>query len=167
MEDKDQKPLQEYRTLLTNIEQKSQEDYDKAILTLSGGALGVTFAFVKNIVGDSPVQFPWLLYSAWIAWTVSLLATLFSFYFSRKALRKAIGQLDENKIHSESPGGYLDKTTSFLNSSSGLLFIAGVILAIIFVTFNFGDSHDKRTKKSSKQASTQNCYNKEDTFKRG
>ena len=33
MEDEDQKPLQEYRTLLVNIEQKSQEDYDKAMLT--------------------------------------------------------------------------------------------------------------------------------------
>lgn len=148
----------EYRALLTNIEQKSQEDYDKAILTLSGGALGITFAFVKNIVGNSPVQHSWLLYSAWVIWTVSLLTTLLSFYISRKALRKAIDQLDKKKIYTESPGGYYDKTTSVLNSSSGLLFIAGVILAIIFVTFNFGDSHDKSTKKST-QASTQSCYN--------
>ncbi len=140
MENEQQEPineLQEYRKLLTNLEQKSQEDYDKAILTLSGGALGVTFAFIKNIVKASSIQCPALIYSAWVVWTVSLLATLISFYFSRKALRKAIEQLDNGAIYSGTPGGYFDKVTSVLNSLSGLLFIAGVIMAIIFVAYNF------------------------------
>jgi len=140
MENEQQKTgagLQEYRTLLINLEQKSQEDYDKAILTLSGGALGVTFAFIKNIVGESSIQHSCLLYLAWIAWTVSLSTTLISFYCSRKALRNTTIQLDKGEIYSGTPGSCFDKITSFLNFSSGLLFIVGVILAVIFVAFNF------------------------------
>ncbi len=145
MENEDQKSIQEYRNLLTDIEQKSYEDYDKAILTLSGGALGVTLVFVRNMLGNLPIEYPWLLYSAWVVWTVSLSTTLFSFSSSQKALRKTIDQLDKDKIYIETPGGCFDKITSFLNSLSGFLFISGVILALIFIALNLGGSHGKET----------------------
>ncbi|WP_134984071.1 hypothetical protein [Xanthomonas axonopodis] len=54
----------EYRQWLVVAEQKAQEDYDKTVLTLSGGALGISFAFVKDIVGQNPIQnSSWLLIS--------------------------------------------------------------------------------------------------------
>ena len=50
------KTLQEYRAHLVSAAQKAQEDFDKTLLALSGGALGVSFAFVKDIVGDGSVH---------------------------------------------------------------------------------------------------------------
>jgi len=42
--------LQEYRKHLVAAEQQVQADFDKTVLSLSGGALGISFAFVKNPV---------------------------------------------------------------------------------------------------------------------
>jgi len=42
--------LQEYRTHLVAAEQKAQEDYDKTVISLSGGALGISFAFIVDCI---------------------------------------------------------------------------------------------------------------------
>ena len=60
--------LKEYRNWLIAAEQKAQEDFDKTVLSLSGGALGISFAFVKDIVGDQPLIKTKFLLTAWIAW---------------------------------------------------------------------------------------------------
>jgi len=133
--------IKEYRTLLMTLEQKAQEDFDKTVLTLSGGALGVSFAFVKDFVGQSPIQCPWLLFGAWLAWGVSVTLVLVSFFSSNLALRKAIKQLDDDKIHSEHPGGVSDKITAFLNISSGILFLLGVVFSVFFVFYNLENNH--------------------------
>jgi len=41
---------QSYRDLLQELSVKSQEQYDKTVITLSTGALGLSFAFIKDIV---------------------------------------------------------------------------------------------------------------------
>lgn len=132
MEDQDQ----EYRRTLETLERESQQSYDKAVLTLSGGALGISFAFVSNIFGKSPVICPGWLLTAWISWGVSVTAILFSFFFSNLALRKAIDQVDNKTIRGERPGGSFDMVTAILNAAGGLLFLVGVISIIIFVTAN-------------------------------
>ena len=91
----------EYRGLLTATEQKSQTDFDKAILTLSGGGLGISFTFLKEIVGASNAVHTTFLISAWIGWTLSATAILGSFYTSILALRRAIHQLDQGTIGME------------------------------------------------------------------
>lgn len=136
-------PMQDYRTLLETLQQKSQADYDKTVLALSGGALGISFAFVKDFIGESPIHCPWLLFYAWIVWGVSISAMLFSFFFSNLALTKAIKQIDENKIRIEHPGGFYDKATACLNIAGGVLFLAGVILSVLFVAHNLGVNHGK------------------------
>ena len=60
--------LKEYRSHLILAEQKAQEDYDKTVVFLSGGALGISFAFVKDFIGTGPmVSQNWLIW-AWICW---------------------------------------------------------------------------------------------------
>src|SRR5262245_25066253 len=75
-----------YRTHLIESWQKSQVAYDKAVLALSAGALGVTINFVKDIIGGPPIAM-WLLVLAWIAWAVSCAAILYS-HFSSVAAHK-------------------------------------------------------------------------------
>src|SRR5690242_8681658 len=85
--------LDEYRKHCVTAEQKAQEDFDKWVLTLSGGGLGTSFAFIKDLIGTGPLAHPLLLFSAWSAWAVSIVATLASFFFSQLALRTAIRQV--------------------------------------------------------------------------
>lgn len=126
----------EYRKDLITLEQKSVESFDKTVIALSGGALGLSLTFVKEIV-DLPnaVQIHWLL-AAWICWAASLLCVLLSFWLSAKAMRKAIKQLDEGKLGQERPGGFLDWATGLLTFLGGLVFVIGVVSMILFIQFN-------------------------------
>lgn len=128
--------LKDYRKLLVAAEQKAQEDFDKTVLTLSSGALGISFAFIKDIVGDQPIIQPQFLLYSWIVWGISVTCVLISFYFSGQALRQAIKQVDAGKIHSQTPGGTYSKLTALLNALGGILFLAGVILIAIFISQN-------------------------------
>lgn len=87
--------LKTYRLSLMSGEQKAQEDYDRTLLALSGGALGISFAFVKDIVGGKPIQDIYYLLFAWIAWGVSVSFVLLSFYLSHKSFLVAISKVDD------------------------------------------------------------------------
>jgi hypothetical protein len=130
--------LPDYRKENVAAAAKAQDDYDKAILSLSGGALGVSFAFIKDIVGPGPVVRQYFLFAAWVAWAVSASCTLLSFYTSDQALRKAIRQTDLKKIDREKPGGWIAALTAVLNAGAGLLFLLGVGLIVYFVAANMG-----------------------------
>ncbi|MEM8488915.1 MAG: hypothetical protein AAF564_25445 [Bacteroidota bacterium] len=132
-----------YRAQLMELKQKAQEGYDKTILTLSASSLGISFAFVKDIVPLDQAEFNILLLIAWICWGFSLAAVLFAYYMSHQAFRDAIKQVDNAlnqgnliAIYQTHLGGWKDRATSFLNASAGVLFIAGVALLIIFISRN-------------------------------
>ena len=44
---------------------KHKKDYDKTVITLSGGALGITFSFIEKFIGDAPIKQPTFLLLAW------------------------------------------------------------------------------------------------------
>jgi len=127
--------LKEYRSQLIIAEQKAQEAYDKSVLTLSGGAFGISFAFVDKFINSNPNNVLWLLL-AWSAWSLSIISILFSFFFSNKAMRKAIEQVDSRTIYNEPVGGHYSKITSTLNVLGGLFFLMGAIFIIVFVCLN-------------------------------
>lgn len=137
-------PLQEYRAHCVSAEQKAQEDYDKAVLSLSGGALGISFAFVKDVVGPGAIQHSVVLLSAWAAWGASVVVTLASYWFSQRALRAAITQVDNKTIHTQTAGRSWAPITSWLNALGGILFVVGVAAMVWFVYLNLGSVGTQR-----------------------
>lgn len=129
-------PLAEYRKWLVAAEQKSQEDFDKTVLSLSGGALGISFVFLKDVIGTNPILHPSLLFASWLAWAFSTFAVLTSYYLSHLALRNAISQLDAGKIYKQRPGGTLALWTAFLNATGAILFLIGVCCITAFAYLN-------------------------------
>lgn len=125
-----------YRQSLLTAEQKSQEDFDKTVLSLSGGALAISFIFVKDIVGDQPIRNSIYLLYAWVLWALSSFIVLLSFYLSHLALRKAIQQLDGGVIHKETVGGIYSKIISIINPFGALLFFLGIVSMGFFVYEN-------------------------------
>jgi len=127
-----------YRDSLVQAELKSQDDYDKTIVSLSGGALGISVVFVKDIIGETEPTIVWALVTAWAIWAASICAVIGSYFSSRMALRNAILRHDQKKkdkiIDSCSA-----KLTSFLNAVSGILFVVGIIFFIIFSANNLGE----------------------------
>ena len=128
--------LSKYRQYLVETEQKVSESYDKTVITLSGGALGISFAFIKNIVGTNPIQAKLYLFVGWSSLAISLTAVVLSLFFGTWAFRTAIKQVDEEKIYQASAGGWLSKVTGALHFS-GVLFLAlGLFCLGVFVYKN-------------------------------
>lgn len=130
------KAIQEYRQHLVLAEQKAQEDYDKAVLSLAGGGLGISLAFVEKVVGAGSLVKSWMLAGSWLCWAVSIACVLFSYFLSRRALRCAIAQVDDGPIQLRRLGGRMATATEVANCFSGLLFVIGVILISIFAVKN-------------------------------
>lgn len=128
--------MEQYRELLQKLENEAQDQYDKTVLYLSTGALGISFTFLKDIVSvENAIAIIWLI-GAWVLWAISVSAILWSFFSSRIALRNAIKAIDEGR----NPENKVDSMTTILNLLSGILFIVGLICIIVFVTKNLEEN---------------------------
>ena len=141
--------LKQHRANLVVADESSQREYDKTVLALSGGALAVSFAFLKDILGTAPVSHTIVLLCSWLCWGASLAFLLGSHYASHLVLRKAIRQIDTKKIYVERQGGWFDIVLPVFNALSGLLFLAGVILLSLFVWFNLENLNVRPSTQSS------------------
>lgn len=136
-------PLLSHRTFLEAALEKEAHAYDKAVMTLSGGALAVSFAFVKDIIGGTPdpITMP-ELFCAWIFLSTSMLSCLGSMLTSQFALYRAIVQVDRPRADpaskKEPPGGGFGIATWILNISAGCFFGVGVIFLVTFAAQNLG-----------------------------
>ncbi|CAB1065866.1 hypothetical protein D1BOALGB6SA_10665 [Olavius sp. associated proteobacterium Delta 1] len=130
--------IEEYRKQLIEIEQKVGESFLKTILALSGGALGLSFAFIKNVVGAGPIKSSCTIIVAWTLLTASLASVLISLYLGTLSYRRAIIQVDNDKIREEIPGGKIAKFMPILNFFSTLFFVSGVVFLFIFAFKNLG-----------------------------
>ena len=79
----------QYLKALQESEFQAIDQFDKTVLTLTGGAFGVSFAFLKDIVRPDVVTPQNFLVAAWVFWCVTLSVNLTSFYFSHLAMRRA------------------------------------------------------------------------------
>ncbi len=79
-------------------EHHAQDQVDKAVLTLSGGAFGVSFAFMNDVVGNDPHHLGWIL-AAWVAWGLSITLILITFYTSNEAFRRANSGFEWQSCH--------------------------------------------------------------------
>jgi len=125
---------QAYRDLLQELSIKSQDQYDKTLLTLSTGALGLSFAFIKDIVNISSATNINFLTGSWICLTLSILCILISFLSAKYALDKAIEAEDSGAFYESK----LDRLTSILNLMSAVFFIIGLIFLTVFIKLNLG-----------------------------
>ncbi len=133
-----------YRDHLVEAGHTASRDYDRAIMALSGGALGVSLAFVRDLV-PHPREVLWLML-AWGLFATSLLAILVSFLTSQAAIRVALDQYDRGKAdrgeddkseaeHGEA-GGVPGVMTIVLNALAAGAFVVGVICVLVFGWFN-------------------------------
>jgi len=130
--------LDEYRNFLSNAEQAASTSYDKAVMTLAGGAFGLSFVFLKDFLGPAKPQGMGLLISGWVLLALSIVSILVSILTGRWSLRKAISQLDQQKIYSEKPGAWLSLLTETLNVLAAVFFVGGVAFLAWFAVKNVG-----------------------------
>src|SRR5690242_21126930 len=115
------------RAMLVEAHQKSSEAYDKALMTLAGGALAVSITFIHD-VAPQPKHKGWIA-TSWGLFSASLLAVVLSFIASQHSILRQIYQLDKRDVFRWNLAG---KSTSLLNYIAGGTFIAGVACLVRF-----------------------------------
>lgn len=131
---------------------------DKAILSLSSAGLGVSLAFIKNVVPLDKATNLCLLYSSWGTFVGAIAGTLVSFLASQCGLEKQANQVnDELENIDEEQGSILPEGVSdnepeddeetdpsdkcfqsskWLTRFSLACYIAAIIFTVLFVACN-------------------------------
>lgn len=125
------------RKSLVEGEAKSADQFDKTLVTLAGGALGVSLVFLEKIAPQPKPSSLIFLYFAWGGFVVSLLLILASFLTSQYAYRRQrrileIRFFDEN----EDTRNFWLRGTQWLNWSAIMVFIFGACMLVVFSVTN-------------------------------
>ena len=131
--------VNEYRKHLWDALRAGQEQYDKYLLTLSGGGLAISLTLVKDVFGPT-VAFTTILALSWALFCLSIIATIASFMTSQKSLRRHLANYEEylatgedGKLRAQNS---LETLTTALNYASGSFFLAAVAATIVFASVN-------------------------------
>ena len=138
--DKNYKIYLEERKELIHAEQLMYRSFDKAILTLSAGALGISITFINQIAPNPTRDTKCLIISAWIFFSLSVFSTLISFLTSQVACRKQIEICEEillhNRSENDSKSNKFAVATKWLNYASISFFLLGIITLASFCLKN-------------------------------
>lgn len=144
----------EYRKVLLDRQQSNSERYDGALLSLSTGALGISLAFIKDIVPLDELSLKWLLILSWVLFASTVVLVLASYVTSQLGISRQLG--DAEKYYLESNDRYLNRCnpyrwcTEVFNLLAGICFIVALSATIVFVSVNLSEAKNmtKETKKS-------------------
>jgi hypothetical protein len=129
----------EYRKFLEQCETEATSDFDKTAVFLSGGALGISLAFLKDFAPSPPKwAIATLLAPAWLALVISLLGVLLSFMASMQSMRYELQCLDggRKKPDGEQAGGAWRTLTEYANWAALIGCLLGILLLASFVVVN-------------------------------
>lgn len=124
----------EERKTLVEAEGEASQSFDKALITLSAGAFGLSLAFIVQ-VAPAPRAL-WYLYVAWGGFILSLLSILFSFLASQQGFRRARDILDKYLETGAEESNRWNVVTSLLNILSIVAFVFGVVSLAYFAIRN-------------------------------
>jgi hypothetical protein len=148
----------QWRDHLNAALQTASRDYDQAILTLSAGILAVSVTFAHDLTPQPVPGSPPFLFAGWLLLLVAVTCTLFSFATSQRAIRKMIRAANSASAKNlgtattqtqVKPGRGLTrlrarvnagaaKVTGYLNAAAGIFFVFGVLLLVLYASFNLG-----------------------------
>jgi hypothetical protein len=116
--------------------------YDTSILTLSSAFLGLSIAFIKDIVSplSTASNLP-ALYSSWGSFCIAIIVTIFSFMIGQRGYKKLLDGAERYYLKQEEDAFKISVTVSkqieIANYLYGFFFVVGTILMLFFVITNF------------------------------
>ncbi len=140
MSDDDTENYHKERKLLIDAQQQSYQQFDKAILTLSSGGLGVSIIFLRDILPLEQITNYCFLIVSWVLFALSITCTLISFLASQSAYGEQLKLIDAYFLKKDSDArtkkNIFSQITGGLNIFAAIFFILAVIGTIMFVSIN-------------------------------
>ncbi len=118
----------------------NSENFDRSILTLSTSGLGISLAFIKDLVPLSTAHLKEALMLSWLLFAIAIISIMGSFITSQKAIMTQIDY--SHKYYMQRDEEYLTKTNPWsaatirLNYLAGASFILAISLTITFSVYN-------------------------------
>jgi hypothetical protein len=122
-----------YLEQLNKIYIESSSQFDKQILCIASGALGISLAFIKDIVKLDIATDKNLLLLSWISFGAVILICILSHYTSLKAINCRIENLYQKK---DKTSKRFDFFTKLFNVLMILFLATGIILLFGFIGIN-------------------------------
>jgi hypothetical protein len=128
---------------LKEWEVRNAEPYDKAILTLSSGALALSLTFIKDLVPPELALANLILYLAWVLFVLSLGTNITGFIYTLKLFprqrkfaeavyKHCIKTEDQYNVFFEKINAHVDR----FNMWQGIFFLAGMVAFTVYVIIN-------------------------------
>src|SRR5262245_53574390 len=125
----------EHRAWLRDAYERTSTSYDKAVMTLAGGALAISLTFIHNVAPK--FQHKGYLGLSWAALAASLLLIFSSFWVSQRSLLSDMAKMDSDDPGVGEPGeGPWKVATEVVNVAAGLAFVLGVVFLVLFAWHN-------------------------------
>lgn len=112
----------------------SSQQFDKNVLFIASGSLGISFAFIEKIVPNLETALSKsLLFCSWYCFAIVIFISLINHFISIGALRWRIKNLNEDK---ESQEQNWNIAINIINVMMMIGLLVGVILLISFIEKN-------------------------------
>jgi len=112
---------------------ESAKQFDKHILFIASGALGISFSFIKDIVNLKDAVCNSVLIISWVDLALVILLSLLSHYISKQALNEKLKLFYHKK---QTKADKLNNIVKYLNISMIIMLVLGIILLVTFVGIN-------------------------------
>jgi hypothetical protein len=114
----------------------SNEQFDKNVLFIASGALGISFAFIEKIVNLKVAQCKALLICSWYLFAGVIFISLFAHFISIMINRWAITNNPDNNKYYNRNTCIFNWSVRLLNISMIVGLLIGIILLIHFINLN-------------------------------
>lgn len=130
-----QEAKREYLKLLHDDFKYSIDKFDSQALFISSGALGLSLAFVKDLVPFNKAIFTWIFLVALWSFVLAIIIGFIAHYRSSKAIARQIELVDSDKLEESNVDNSIHRINKLL---IGIIFL-GIFTLVLFVTININN----------------------------
>src|SRR5260370_30305412 len=146
-----EKLYDEHRKQAWEALHSSTENFDKSILTLSSGALGLSLSFIKDIVPLGHAAWRLLLYLSWGFFGLCILLTVLSYQLGIRAQQEHLKNLPkyylENDDKAAKQKSWFWRAVEAFSLVSAGFFAVGLIFTVVFCIKNLEGSRMSEIKR--------------------
>lgn len=142
-----------YRSQLEQLRVQQVMTFDNSIVNLASGALGLSVLLLTALAAFMRPVHIWVLFIAWIAFVLCIVANLVSYQAGAKAAAVEMAALDA-EMRGENPAvnSKWKTATLYLNRCVVFLFPIGAIFLLAFAALNAMAISERQIPPHSKQA---------------
>ncbi len=143
MNEEDVEYFKDYRKQLQKVVDKSEDEFEKRLLYIAAGALGLSLSFITDIVTISQSTCLWMLIAGWGLLIVCILINLLSHIGSKNKANESIDLIDAFLTSGESDNSSLIDAINKKNSKTELVnkvtvwsLFLGIVFIVTFASIN-------------------------------